>query len=224
MFDAVSFAVNTGERIGVVGRNGHGKSTLFRLLTGEEEKDGGEIHLPADYRIGYLAQRLSFSKKTVLEEAAKDLPHIDDGWQELHRAESILTGLGFAEQDFSAAPQSLSGGYQVRLNLASLLVAEPNLLLLDEPTNYLDIVALRWLERFMQSWKGELMIITHDQSFMDQVTTHTLGIHRSNVRKVEGGTEKYYAQLALEEEVHEKSRLNQEKKIRETEDFIRRFR
>jgi ATP-binding cassette subfamily F protein 3 len=126
--------------------------------------------------------------------------------------------------DIERSPHELSGGFQVRLHLAKLLLSEPQLLLLDEPTNYLDIVAMRWLESFLKAWPHELMLITHDQSFMDRVVTHILGIHRRKVRKVEGTTAKYYEQLALEEDVHERSRSNQEKKIQETEAFIRRFR
>jgi ATP-binding cassette subfamily F protein 3 len=124
----------------------------------------------------------------------------------------------------ASPPETFSGGYQVRLNLARLLVSRPDLLLLDEPTNFLDIVAIRWLEKFFLSWRGELLIITHDRSFMDSVTTHIMGIHRRKVRKMVGDTGKYYNQIALEEEVHEKSRQNIEKKRRQTEQFIRKFR
>jgi ATP-binding cassette subfamily F protein 3 len=122
------------------------------------------------------------------------------------------------------SPENFSGGYQVRLNLARLLVSQPDLLLLDEPTNFLDVVAIRWLQKFFLSWKGELLIITHDRSFMDAVTTHIMGIHRQKVRKMLGDTGKYYKQIAMEEEVHEKSRVNIEKKRRQTEQFIRKFR
>jgi ATP-binding cassette subfamily F protein 3 len=97
-------------------------------------------------------------------------------------------------------------------------------LLLDEPTNYLDIVSLRWLTKFLRSWKKELIIITHDRDFMDGVTTHTMAIHRCKMRKEAGPTDKVYQQLLMEEEIHEKSRVNDDKKRKETEDFINRFR
>ena len=135
-----------------------------------------------------------------------------------------MAGLGFSQQDFSRSPSEFSGGYQVRLNLAKVLVSEPDLLLLDEPTNYLDIASIRWLRTFLTAWPRELMLITHDRGFMDGVVTHIVGIHRNNIRKIEGNTEKYYQQIAAEEEVYEKTRLNDERKRKEMELFITRFR
>jgi len=219
LFEDVTVNLNKGERVGLVGRNGHGKTTLLRLVTGEETPDGGSVNIPKGYRVGYLRQELGFTRPTVLEEAAGDLRE-DQTW----RAEKVLAGLGFSKADMDRLPADFSGGYQVRLNLARLLVSDTDLLLLDEPTNYLDVVAIRWLEKFFVSWKGELLIVTHDRSFMDSVTTHTMGIHRQRVRKIEGTTGKYYSQITQEEEVHERSRVNIERKRRQTEDFIRKFR
>jgi ATP-binding cassette subfamily F protein 3 len=122
------------------------------------------------------------------------------------------------------APEVFSGGYQVRLNLAKVLISEPDLLLLDEPTNYLDVVSIRWLSRFLSQWRSELMLITHDRSFMDSVVTHTVGIHRKRARKIEGPTGKLYDQILKEEEVYEKTRINDEKKRKEVERFIEKFR
>jgi len=224
LFEGASFQVAPGERVGVVGRNGSGKTTLFRILLGEEAADAGAVTVPAGYRIGYLAQHLRFDLPTVLAEAVSALPPREDGTDETYRAKAVLAGLGFSEEDFSVAPAVLSGGYQVRLNLARTLLSAPDLLLLDEPTNYLDVVSIRWLRRFLCGWRGALLMITHDRDFMDGVTTHTMAIHRSRVRKMSGGTEKLYGQILQEEEIHEQTRRNDEKKRQEAEVFIARFR
>lgn len=224
LFDGVNLTVNPGERVGLVGRNGHGKTTLFRLILGEEHAEAGLIKVPNGYTIGHLSQHISFTEDTVLKEACLSLPKNEDHIDETYKAEAILFGLGFTAEDMDRAPLSLSGGYQVRLNLTKALVSEPNLLLLDEPTNYLDIISVRWLTQFLRAWRNELIIITHDRDFMDSVTTHTMCIHRNKLRKVAGSTEKLYAQILLEEEVYEKTRQNDDKKRKEAEVFINRFR
>lgn len=222
LFSDISFNVNPGEKIGLVGRNGHGKTTLLKIITGEEHADSGEIVIPKNYSIGYVTQHLNFTEDTVIAEGCRGLPddHKDDKW----KAEKILTGLGFSMKDMLRNPIEFSGGYQVRLNLAKILVSEPGLLLLDEPTNYLDIISIRWLESFLRQWKGEIILVTHDRSFMDSVTTHTVGIHRKKIRKIEGPTDKLYEQILREEEIHEKTRINDEKKRKEVELFVTRFR
>ena len=222
LFETVAFQLNLRERLGLVGRNGHGKTTLFRIISGEEEPDEGFVNIPKAYRIVHVRQAIDFSQETVLKEAAAGLPsHERD---QIWRAEKILAGLGFSEKDMQRQPEEFSGGYQVRLNLAKALVSEPDLLLLDEPTNYLDITSIRWVERFFLTWPRELMLITHDRSFMDSIVTHTMGIHRQKLRKISGGTDKYYAQIAQDEEVHEKTRVNDERRRKDIELFITRFR
>jgi ATP-binding cassette, subfamily F, member 3 len=222
LFHDVSLSMNPGERLGLVGRNGSGKSTLFRILLGEVEADRGQVRFPKHYRVGHLEQHLHFTRPTILEEACLGLP---EGEEEMHyKAERILFGLGFGDEDLSRSPQEFSGGFQIRINLAKVLVSEPNLLLLDEPTNYLDIVSIRWMTRFLRQWRNELILISHDRDFMDGVTTHTAILHRGRLRKVQGGTEKLYAQILQEEEIHEKTRLNREKKLQKEMAFIERFR
>lgn len=224
LFDGVTFSLQPGERLGVVGRNGHGKSTLFRILIGEEHQDSGDIYIPKGYRLGHLSQHLKFTEPTILQEVVTALPEYEGGWKEEYKAEEMLGGLGFHKEDFSRAPSEFSGGFQIRLNLAKLLLAEPNLLLLDEPTNYLDIVAVRWITRFLKEWQGEMMLITHDREFMDSVTTHTMAIHRQKAKKLEGGTEKLYTQIIQEEAIYEQTRQNEEKQRKEIEKFVERFR
>jgi ATP-binding cassette, subfamily F, member 3 len=222
LFADVSFQMTAGERLGLVGRNGHGKTTLFRLILGQEEPDSGEITIPRNYRIGHLEQHLHFTRPTILEEAVLGLPEEES--HSIYKAKAILFGLGFSQADLGNAPRKFSGGFQIRINLAKLLLSEPNLLLLDEPTNYLDITSVRWITRFLSNFKGELILISHDRDFMDRVTTHTAVIHRQKVRKFEGGTAKAYAQIVLEDEIHEKTRANEERKRAHAEAFINRFR
>ncbi len=222
LFDDVSFKINPRERVGLVGRNGHGKTTLLRMIVGEETPDAGQIVIPKGYRMGYVRQHLDFTEDTVLGEGMKGLPESQKGqhW----KVEKVLAGLGFSQQDMQRSPYEFSGGYQVRLNLAKVLVSEPDLLLLDEPTNYLDITSIRWIERFLISWPHELLLITHDRTFMDRIVTHTMGIHRRKIRKIQGDTGKYYTQIAQDEEVYEKTRINDERKRKEVEAFISQFR
>ena len=222
LFEDASFQINPRERIGLVGRNGHGKTTLFRLLVGEEHSSTGSITIARNYRIGYVRQHLEFTRDTVLQEAVQGLP---EGEHHQHwKVEKVLAGLGFSPHDMQQNPHTFSGGFQIRLNLAKILVSEPDLLLLDEPTNYLDITSIRWIERYLLNWPHELLLITHDRSFMDKLVTHTMGIHRKRIRKIPGTTDKYYTQLAQDEEVYEKTRVNDERRQKEVEQFITRFR
>ena len=217
----VRFSINPGERCGLVGRNGSGKTTLFRLLVGQETPDSGTISLSKGYQLGYLDQHIRFSKPTVIEEASLGLkPEERDS---LYKAEKILFGLGFREEDLEVSPLQLSGGYHLRLHLTKVLLSEPNCLLLDEPTNYLDILSIRFLQQFLRKWKGELVLVSHDREFMDSVSTHTLGIHRHQVRKVKGESIQFFTQIVQEEEIYEKTRANLEKKKEHLQSFVERF-
>ena len=218
LFSELNLRLNSGNKIGLVGRNGSGKSTLFKLILNEEQADGGEVMIPRNYKIGALKQYFDFTEKTLIDETALALAE-DDKFS-LYKVEKILFGLGFSQDDLEKEPKSFSGGYQIRINLAKLLLTEPNMLLLDEPTNYLDILSIRWLKAFLKNFDGEVILITHDRDFMDSVCTHTMGIIRRNAYMIAGGTEKFYEQLASNEEHHEKQKLAQDKKIKELEEFI----
>ncbi len=220
LFSNLDFTLSPNNRIGLVGRNGSGKSTLFKIILGEEHYDDGNITTPKGYIVGALRQHIHFTKPTVIEECATALS--EDEQYNIYKVEKLLFGLGFDADDLNKDPLSFSGGYQIRINLVKLLATEPNLLLLDEPTNYLDIVSMRWLKGFLQKFDGEVILITHDRDFMDSVTTHTMGIHRRGLKIIKGNSPKYYTQLADDEILYEKMRLNQEKKIAELEDFIAR--
>lgn len=222
LLDKTGFQINSGERVGLVGRNGHGKTTLLNMIYGNDHPDEGNIIYPSDYKLGFLSQKIEFTKKTIIEEASLGLSEQekDQSW----KAEKILSGLGFSSNDMDRDPLLFSGGYQVRLNLAKLLVSEPDLLILDEPTNYLDITSIRWISKFLLSWQREVLLVTHDRGFMDNVVTHITGIHRQKIKKIKGNTSKYYLQIAQDEEVYEKTRQNEEKRRKEVEQFVTRFR
>jgi ATP-binding cassette, subfamily F, member 3 len=222
LFKDASFVLGQGERLGLIGRNGSGKTTLFKILLGLESPGEGSISIPKNYRIGYLQQHISFSEDTLLEEAALALSPEEEGM--VYKAEKILSGLGFSEADFERSPSVFSGGYQLRIHLAKVLIEEPDLLLLDEPTNYLDVVSIRWLERTLSRWQGELVVISHDREFIDKISTHTMAIHRHRVQKIKGNTEKLYEMIGQQETLHEKSIVNETRKQAEMKAFITRFR
>ena len=221
LFEDAFFNIGKGERLALVGRNGMGKSSLIRLLIGEETPDKGVIAKRKNYIIGTLNQHLVFTRPTLIEEAALGLKAEEKDL--IYKAEAILFGLGFKEQDLDKPPGEFSGGYQLRLQLAKVLVGEPDCLLLDEPTNYLDIVSIQWLKEFLLDWPGEFMLISHDRDFLDSVCNHTIGIHRQKILKVKGGTSQFYEQIMLQEEIHEKTRVNLEKKRDHLQGFIERF-
>ncbi len=222
LFEGVSFLINKGERVGLVGKNGTGKSTLFKMILQKESADSGILSVPKGYVIGALEQIIRFTHPTILKECVSALKP-EKQWNH-YQAEIILSGLGFSEQDFDKDPATFSGGFQVRINLCKALLADPDMLLLDEPTNYLDILSLRWLKDYLNKWPGEMILITHDRDFMDKVTTHTLGLHRKQAKKVKGGTIKYYEQIIQEEEAYELTRKNLESKRKEMQSLVDRFR
>jgi len=218
LFRNLDFRLNKNQRVGLVGRNGSGKSTLFKLILQEEHYDEGELSIPKGYKIGSLKQHLEFSEDKLIDEVALALS--EDDKYSIYKVEKFLFGLGFTSEDLDKSPLSFSGGFQIRINLAKLLLTEPNLLLLDEPTNYLDILSLRWLKQFLCSFDGEVILITHDRDFMDAVCTHTMGLNRKNLYLIQGNTHKFYEQLQANDELHEKQKLSQDKKVKELEEFI----
>ncbi len=221
LFSEATLTISPGERVALFGRNGSGKSTLLKIIAGEEAPDDGDVSVPRGYIIGYLKQHLSFSQPTVLAEAC--LAIAGDPIAEQYKAEIILAGLGFSEAELELSPSALSGGFQIRINLAKLILSEPNMLLLDEPTNYLDIVSMRWLERYLQQWPGEMIVISHDRCFCDEVSTHSALLYRNGFRKIEGGSQKLFERISEDEELYERTRQNREKEIKHMESFINRF-
>jgi ATP-binding cassette subfamily F protein 3 len=221
IFEDVNFTMNYNDKIGFIGRNGSGKSTFLKLLLGKLEPDSGNVEIPRGYKIGHLEQHIKFSHDSVVSEVCSVLP--EDREYEGWKGEEILFGLGFSPEEILRDPSEFSGGYQVKINLAKLLLDEPNMLLLDEPTNYLDIHSVRWLKKFLQDWGGELTLITHDRDFMDSIINQTLNIHRGNFKKTPGNTRNVREKIAIEEEAYEKTRINEEKQREKTEEWINRF-
>ncbi len=222
IFGNLNFIINDKEKVGLIGRNGCGKTTLFKILSGKIKDYEGEVSIPKGYKVGYLEQHLQFTQETVLEEACLALPEYkkEATWD----AEKILTQLGFSEEDKQKSPQEFSGGWQIRLNLAKLLISEPNILLLDEPTNYLDIISIRWLKQFLKDYNGAIILITHDRTFMDEIIDHTIIIYRGSSIKITGNTQDMYDKIATDEETYEKSRINLNKKKEQIQKYIDRFR
>lgn len=222
LFKDVNLNIGPKEKIGLIGRNGTGKTTFLKIILGQESPQEGTVEMPNGYRVKSLEQHLKFSEKTMLSQVCSALPKYsaDEDW----KAKSILMGLGFNTDDFGRSPSEFSSGFQIRIRLAEALVSESDLLLLDEPTNYLDILSLRWLERFLKSWKSSFILVTHDQHFMDLVVSHTIIIHRGHMRKMAGGPLKLLEHIKRDEAAYEKTRRNQEKKEERQAIFIRQFR
>ncbi|MFP4521836.1 MAG: ABC-F family ATP-binding cassette domain-containing protein [Fibrobacterota bacterium] len=222
IFKDAEFTLEPGEKAGIVGRNGQGKSTLLKIIAGREHADGGEVTMPRSFSAAYLTQDPEFSGGSVIEEAAAGLP--DEYKNETWRTEKILSGLGFSENDFQRPVREFSGGFQVRINLAKLLSSGADILMLDEPTNYLDITSIRWLEQFLKRWKGELLLISHDRTFMDSIVDSVIGINRMRLIKTRGDTGKFYNKIAEEDKLAEAKRNNSEKKQKQIEEFVSKFR
>ena len=191
LLDGVSLSIGEREKVGVIGRNGCGKSTLFRVLAGIEGHEAGAIAVRQGLRVAYLAQDPDFDpERTILDVAGEARPPaLSDDWESLHRVEAVLTRLGVSEWGRSMG--SLSGGERRRVALARTLLAEPDLLLLDEPTNHLDADAVLWLEETLFDFRGAALIVTHDRYFLDRVVDRMLEIADGDVTSWDGGYTDY---------------------------------
>lgn len=266
LFEDVTFRLGAGDRVGLVGKNGAGKSTMLKILSRDLQPDSGVIATEKEVRIGFLRQDIDFEQgRTVLEEAyqafteikevERKLNHINeqlqtrtdyesdsyakliedlsdlthrfellDGYNYVGNTERILLGLGFKREDFNNKTDTFSGGWRMRIELAKLLLQNNDVLLLDEPTNHLDIESIIWLENFLKSYPGVVIIVSHDKMFLDNVTNRTLEI---SLGKVYDFNKPYTQYLTLRQEIREKqlaTQKNQQKKIEETEKLIEKFR
>ena len=219
----ITFLVNKRDRIALVGKNGAGKTTLLRLIADEETPTSGHISRDADMRIGYLPQQMIHNEGTTLREEVDQVRDKQDP-KSIGQMERVLLGLGFERTDFDRPCNEFSGGWRMRIELAKILLQQPDLLLLDEPTNHLDIESIQWLEEWIQSAPCAAIIVSHDRAFIDNVTTRTIEI---SLGKIYDYNVPYSQFVTLRQERHEqqvRAYENQQKMIKDTEEFIERFR
>ena len=251
LLDSADFICHEGERWGVIGRNGCGKSSLFSLLTGRAKEDAGSLSLPAGWTIAEMRQETNYeSQVSALDyvlagdrrysELKRKLDQSDtlgdaeltrllgefeehDGYRAPARAQTLLAGLGFLPNDAEKDIRAFSGGWQIRLNLAQALMCPSQLLLLDEPTNHLDLEACAWLERWLCAYQGTLLLISHDRDFLDAVTGHTLSFEQQTLVSYTGSYSEFERQRSERLALQQQAFEKQQASIRHMEDFVRRF-
>ena len=266
LLDAIDFHISENDKIGLVGKNGAGKSTIMKLICGLQSPTSGSVEKPNDIRIGYLPQIMEHHKgRTVMEEALTAFDRVDAIQKELDSigeslatrtdyesasymelisrmndlsdslsiihaeppevlAQKTLLGLGFKDSDFGRKTETFSQGWNMRIELAKILLSAPDVLLLDEPTNHLDIESIEWLEDYLKGRRGSLLLVSHDRKFLDNVTNRTVEIMLGHIHDYKVPYSKYVElrkeRLAQQTAAYE----NQKRMIEKTEDFINRFR
>jgi ATP-binding cassette, subfamily F, member 3 len=240
LFEDASLQVNRGERIALIGPNGAGKTTLFSILLDLDEADTGEVALQRGVRLGYLPQESApVGEETVLQVATgiarSDLASKDHETEESEvsfsadlqqieaKAKRILKGLAFRETDYARQAKSMSGGWIMRAHLARLLVMEPDLLLLDEPTNHLDLETLVWLQNYLNTYSGAILLISHDRSFLNALAERIVEIDQRKLISYRGNYDDYVAQKAARQEQVVAAYKNQQREIKRLQTFIDRF-
>ncbi len=266
LFSHVSFLINQKDKVGLVGKNGTGKTTLLKIFSGLLDPEEGEAVVPHDKRIGYLPQEMELrNTRTVIEETltafeevnkvksliddlnreisvredfhskkykelVENLVELNDKFQMIGghdmegETEKVLMGLGFMREDFDKPLNTFSNGWQMRVELAKILLKNPDLLLLDEPTNHLDIESIQWLETFLKEFNGAVMLVSHDRAFLDNITSRTIEIEQGHIYDYKVS---YSGYVELREERIEKQIAaynNQQRQVRQIERFIERFR
>ncbi len=223
LFRNVDLQLNDGDRFALVGPNGAGKSTFFKILTGIEEADSGEILFKKGAQVGYLPQENpTISDSEVLAQTLADIEYPNP--TQIAKAKSVLFGLGFNETYFQRKISSLSGGWAMRVAMAKLLLKNPSLLLLDEPTNHLDLDSVLWFRNYLSSYKGSVLIISHDRSFIDYTCSGIIALENKTFRLYRGNYEKYLQQSEAEKERIRSAWRRQQEEIKDMEEFIARNR
>ncbi len=251
LLDGASVTLNPGEKVGLVGRNGAGKSSLFALFNGTLHEDGGECFIPAQWRVGQVAQDmpetdqsatdfvvegdtalLAAQREVTAAEATDDYDRMAHAYTALHdagahdaaaRAQALILGLGFKTTELNQPVNSFSGGWRMRLQLARALMCPSDLLLLDEPTNHLDLDALVWLEAWLKRYAGTMLVISHDREFLDAVTEVTVHIEGARLTRY-GGNYSNFEDLRTEQmALQQMAYARQQEKIAHLQKFIARF-
>src|SRR5688572_5900309 len=246
LLDGVTLAVSAGEKVGLVGRNGCGKTSLLKILTGQQQADDGELSLRRGTRVGYLPQEFELdpalsvydniaSGAADLVEAIRryehgegseaelaDLLHLiehADGWNLDARIKSISTALGTPPLEATTGP--LSGGEKRRVALCRALVSQPDLLLLDEPTNHLDAESIRWLEAFLRNFSGAVIFVTHDRYFLDVIATRIIELANGRCFSHPGNYTAYLEAKAARQQIAEQTERRRQRFLREELEWVR---
>jgi ATP-binding cassette, subfamily F, member 3 len=251
LLEGASVTLNPGEKVGLVGRNGAGKSSLFALFNGGLHEDVGEYYIPAQWRMGQVAQDMPETEQSATDfvvegdtqllaaqqevtaaEATDDYDRMAHAYMALQdagahdapaRAQALILGLGFKPSELTNPVNSFSGGWRMRLQLARALMCPSDLLLLDEPTNHLDLDALVWLEAWLKKYEGTMLVISHDREFLDAVTQVTLHIDAGKLVRYGGNYSKFEDMRAEQLELQQSAFAKQQEKIAHLQKFIARF-
>ncbi len=251
LLEGATVTLNPGEKVGLVGRNGAGKSSLFALLNGNLQEDSGEFYIPTQWRMGQVAQDMPETEDSATQfviegdtalnearaevkaaEATDDGERLGNAYMALYdagehdaqsRAQALILGLGFKTSELDNPVNSFSGGWRMRLQLARALMCPSDLLLLDEPTNHLDLDALVWLEAWLKRYEGTMVVISHDREFLDAVTNVTLHIDAGKLVRYGGNYSKFEDMRAEQMELQQNAFAKQQDKIAHLQKFIARF-
>ena len=252
LFEGVSFTIHHNNKVGLVGANGTGKTSLFKMIQGEFESDEGHFKHPPDLRMACLDQEVPGTDELALAyvlagdakllkiqtaitdaEANGDYAALGDlhsqfedhdGYSAQSKAEQLMVGLGFSEEEFNNPLKDFSGGWRVRLNLARTLMQPADLLLLDEPTNHLDLDAIIWLGNWIKSFRGALLLISHDREFLDECVGHVAHIHNGSIELYTGNYTQFEIRKAAKLAELESNYNKQQREVAHMQDFVRRFR
>ncbi|WP_339610072.1 ABC-F family ATP-binding cassette domain-containing protein, partial [uncultured Roseivirga sp.] len=261
LYENASLHIKPKDKIGLIGLNGKGKSTILRMIDGEFPPTSGDISKSKDCTIGFLNQDLlsyqseesilavamqAFGKANELQatidrilkemetnyhdKLVDDLAKAQDQFETLggysmqSDAEAILEGIGFRTEDLNRPLKEFSGGWRMRVMLAKLLLEKPSLLMLDEPTNHLDLPSIQWIENYLKTYEGAVIVVSHDRSFIDNVATSIVEVSNQRLTQYSGNYSFYMKEKQMREEIQKNAFENQQQQIKQTEQFIERFR